>query len=429
MKKIKKTILLSVIAVCSTTFLTACGNRATTPVAQQQARRSSQQKSVQLGLYVGDIAQSENVLSMPVVVNNAGTDSTVISSQNFTLIIDGHKFKAFQVPDEPSDFHQDLGTTQSWQNVISFYIGTKLSNSMLKKAQLTYQADNGSTVKAQFLSSSNAQSKLQNVTYSGYTSVPDYYAKSKQYIDNAKETVKTGGSANSLKDGLGDAKYDRFRMWGVASSKFSDLIIIKAINNTNTDLLLPLKDFELQDKDKNDIQVHPTYRSYNVLIPHGKAVNVVIPMEASLKHSETPYKFLFRATSSSSYQSSADTFHPAEFVFNDAKDYSSALATTPEQYPKDSIKWSQIKLTKDTLKAKVTLYDYYFINSDASKYRLVGLNNDGTVGDSEKPDSVSPTKITGSGGEITFKFDDLTVLKSYKKIVLRYNDQTIFKIK
>src|SRR5699024_1343876 len=150
--------------------------------------------------------------SMPVVVNNAGTDSTVISSQNFTLIIDGHKFKAFQVPDEPSDFHQDLGTTQSWQNVISFYIGTKLSNSMLKKAQLTYQADNGSTVKAQFLSSSNAQSKLQNVTYSGYTSVPDYYAKSKQYIDNAKETVKTGGSANSLKDGLGDAKYDRFRM-------------------------------------------------------------------------------------------------------------------------------------------------------------------------------------------------------------------------
>src|SRR5699024_1515218 len=125
MKKIKKTILLYVIAVCSTTFLTACGNRATTPVAQQQARRSSQQKSVQLGLYVGDIAQSENVLSMPVVVNNAGTDSTVISSQNFTLIIDGHKFKAFQVPDEPSDFHQDLGTTQSWQNVISFYIGTK----------------------------------------------------------------------------------------------------------------------------------------------------------------------------------------------------------------------------------------------------------------------------------------------------------------
>ena len=60
---------------------------------------------------------------------------------------------------------------------------------------------------------------------------------------------------------------------------------------------------------------------------------------------------------------------------------------------------------------------------------MVGLNNDGTVGDSEKPDSVSPTKITGSGGEITFKFDDLTVLKSYKKIVLRYNDQTLFKIK
>ena len=80
--------------VTASLALTGCSNKATMPSAQQsQQNKQNQQQNVQLGVFMGDVAQDQHMLTIPVIINNTGTNKTVISSQNFTLKIDGHKFK------------------------------------------------------------------------------------------------------------------------------------------------------------------------------------------------------------------------------------------------------------------------------------------------------------------------------------------------
>ena len=427
-KKSFKIFSAAVVLLTSASLLTACGNKVTTSVGQQKVQNNNQPKNVQLNFNYGDIAQSEGLLTVPVFINNAGTNSTVISSQNFTLIIDGHKFKPFQIEGEPGDFHDDLGASNSWQNTLSFYLGTDLTRKQLKQAYFEYEADNGSKIRGKYLNSSDAQAKMQNVTFKA-TTLGNYYSSSEAYIEQAKEELKNSGSVNSLKSQFRDNKYDRFRLWFVGSSKYPDIILIKAINNTNTDLVFPFSSFQLKDKDKNDIRVHPSYRNYAVQIPHGKSINIGIPMETKLSAKEAPYTVMFRGDNDSTFTSTAKTFNPAEAVFNDSKDLDKAFATEPDQYPKRDIKWLSPKLGKKDLTVTVKLFDYFYIEADKDKYRLVGLNNDGTVGESVKPLKVTPEKVTKSGTKMQFDFDDLTVVKTYKKIALQYNKKTLFKIK
>ena len=416
--------------VTASLALTGCSNKATMPSAQQsQQNKQNQQQNIQLGVFMGDVAQDQHMLTIPVIINNTGTNKTVISSQNFTLKIDGHKFKPFQVPGETSDFHDDLASNGCWQNTVSFYVGTKVPNKLLRTAKLTYLNDSGKQVNAQYIKSTDAPKQMQNADFSSYTSVPDYYSNVADYITQSIQERKNGSPARSLKDQFRDSKYDKFRLWGTASSKYPDLMILKMLNNTNTDMYLPLANIELRDIDRNEIRVHPTYRNYSILIPHGKTVNVTIPMESDLKESESPYQLLFRSTNNSSFTTTNDTFNPAEFAFNDSNDLANSLEIEPDQYPKEGIKWKNPKLVKDKLTVDVKLYDYFYINSDLSKYRIVGLNNDGTVGDSEKPLKVTPLKITGTGSSMKFEFDDLSVIRSYKKIVLQYNKHNLFKVK
>lgn len=411
-------------------LLTACGgSNATTPVAQQKVNTNEKLKSISLDFYMGDIAQAEGVLSIPVILTNSGTDRTVISSQNFFLKIENHTFKSLQVPNEPSDFHYALGSNQTWGNTISFYIGTELLNKDLKKVSLVYRNDNGIYVKAKFIDSANAQQKTQNINNSQYLSVGDYYLNAKNYIKQTKDIVKSGGNANSLMSQFQDSKFDQFRLWIVVSSKFPEYIIIKAINNTNSNLIFSFSDIELRDKNKNDFLVHPTYRDYNALISHGKAINIIVPMESKLKAKNKPYQIYLRSSEDNEFNSTQNSFNPAEFSYNNSKDFSSVLSTTPDQYPKSGIKWLLPKLDKNSLKIRVKLYDYFYVTYTKSRFELVGLNNDGTVGENVKPYKVTPTKITNTGSDVEFKFSDLTVVKTYKKIALRYNNKTLCTIK
>lgn len=428
--KLKKLIGTSAVLLSSLTLLTACGNKATQSIGQQQARNTNTQKAVQLDMWYGDMAQSQGIITMPVVINNAGTNNTVISSQNFTLVIDGHKFKTFQVEGEPSDFHTNLQSSGTWSNLISFYLGTDLTKKQLKQVRLEYDADNGTVVKSKYLSSSDAPSKLQQISKTG-TDVADYYSRVADYIKQSKNNLKNGNKPNSLSSQFQDGKYDQFKFWVLGSSKYSDVAIFKAINDTNTDMYLPLADIQLEDKDKNDIQVHPTYRSYIISIPHGKSITLGIPLETSLKASEVPYQVQLRSANggNTAFTSTKGTFYPAAVVFNDSSDFSKAFMITPDQYPKESIAWRKPNIKKNTLSVDVRLYDYFYIDSDKSKYSLVGLNNDGTIGDKEKPLEVTPTKITGAGDTMKFKFDDLSVIKTYRKIALQYNGKTLFRIK
>jgi len=160
-KKHKNVLKFSLFLLTASLALTGCSNKATMPSAQQkQQNRQNQQQNVQLGVYMGDVAQDQNMLTIPVIINNTGTNKTVISSQNFTLKIDGHKFKSLQVPGETSDFHDDLASNGCWQNTVSFYVGTKLSNKLLQSVELTYLGDNGKQIKAEYIKSEEAPKQM-----------------------------------------------------------------------------------------------------------------------------------------------------------------------------------------------------------------------------------------------------------------------------
>lgn len=428
---INKKVRIAVAIVSCFLLLSGCGtNKATIRSQQTQAQQgqSNQPKNIDLKLSYGGACQTENLITVPVIVNNIGKNSTVISSRNFSLIIDGHKLKPFQANGEPSDFHSDLAANASWQNTLSFYAGTKVANKLLNAAYVEYEADNGKTVRGNLITNAHAQEEIQKMTFNA-TSLGDYYAKAADYITESKESIKTGNAPSSLKNQFQDSKYDQLRVWMLNSTKYSDIVIIKVLNMTNTDMILPFGDFQVEDKDKNDIQSHPDYRPYTALIPHGKAITLGIPMEAKLRKSEQPYQVMFRPSHSGAFINTKKTFNEAEFALNDSKDLSTAFKTTPDKYPEGGVKWKKVDFGKKELVVKATLYDYFYIQVNKEKYALVGLNNNGTVGDSATPLSVTPTTISGKGSLVKLTFDDLSVIKSYKKIALKYNDKTLIKIK
>lgn len=427
---INKKVRIAVAIVSCFLLLTGCRrNKATLRSQESQSEgQSNQPKNIDLKLSYGGVCQTENLITVPVLVNNVGKNSTVISSRNFSLIIDGHKLKPFQVNGEPSDFHNDLAANASWQNTMSFYAGTKVANKFLNSAYVEYEADNGKTVKGNLITNAQAQEEIQKMTFNA-TSLGDYFAKSADYITASKESIKTGNAPSSLKSQFQDSKYDQLRVWMLNSTKYPDIVLIKVLNMTNTDMVLPFGDFQLEDKDKNDIQSHPDYRPYTALIPHGKAITLGIPMETKLRKSEQPYQVMFRPSHSGTFISTRKTFNEAEFALNDSKDLSTAFKTTPDKYPEGGVKWKKVDFGKKELAVKVTLYDYFYIQVNKEKYALVGLNNNGTVGDSATPLSVTPTTISGKGSLVKLTFDDLSVIKSYKKIALKYNDKTLIRIK
>lgn len=425
-----KKVRIAVAIVSSFLLLTGCRrNKATLRSQESQMQgQSNQTQNIDLKLSYGGVCQTENLITVPVLINNVGKNSTVISSRNFSLIIDGHKLKPFQANGEPSDFHNDLAANASWQNTMSFYAGTKVANKFLNSAYVEYKADNGKTVKGKLITNAQAQEEIQKMTFNA-TSLGDYFAKSADYITASKESIKTGNAPSSLKNQFQDSKYDQLRVWMLNSTKYSDIVLIKVLNMTNTDMVLPFGDFQLEDKDKNDIQPHPDYRPYTALIPHGKAITLGIPMETKLRKSEQPYQVMFRPSHVGAFVNTKKTFNEAEFALNDSKDLSTAFKTTPDEYPEGGVKWEKVKFGKKELEIKVTLYDYFYIHANKEKYALVGLNNNGTVGDSATPLSVTPTTISGKGSLVKLTFDDLSVIKSYKKIALKYNDTNLIRIK
>lgn len=429
-KNKKVRIIVAIVSCFLLLTLTGCRrNKATVRSQQNQTQgQSNQPKNIDLKLSYGGVCQAENLITVPIIVNNVGKNSTVISSRNFSLIIDGHKLKPFQSSGEPSDFHNDLAANASWQNTLSFYAGTKVPNKFLNSAYVEYEADNGKTVKGNLITNAQAQQEIQKMTFNA-TSLGDYYAKSADYITASKESIKTGNAPTSLKNQFQDSKYDQLRLWVLNSTKYPDIVLIKVINSTNTDMVLPFGDFQLEDKDKNDIQAHPDYRPYTALIPHGKAITLGIPMETELRKREQPYQVMLRPSHSGAFINTRKTFNEAEFALNDSKDLSTAFKTTPDKYPESGVKWKKVEFGKKELTVNVTLYDYFYIQANKEKYALVGLNNNGTVGDSTTPLSVTPTTISGKGSVVKLTFDDLSVIKSYKKIALKYNDKILIRIK
>lgn len=164
-----------------------CGNnratQATKQSRQEQATHSSsQQKTVDIQVMHGQYSQAAGLVTIPFVIKNAGTNSTVIDSNKFLLKLDGYKIHPYQIEDEPSDFHQDCASNNIWQNTISFNIGTTLPQSELKKAKLYYINDNGKCIEAKKITQNISQTKTQSDINGNPITLGDYYAKVSDYL-------------------------------------------------------------------------------------------------------------------------------------------------------------------------------------------------------------------------------------------------------
>ena len=430
MLKIRKKRILTLLAIVPCLLALGGCSSATQSTQQSSASSSSSSSSATeqptVNLYYGLCEQAQGVLSIPVGIINNLNDDLDLSSRNFVLKAYGHSFKPFQIDGEASDFHETVSSGSTYKNVLSFYLGTTLTDKELKRHVSLYYDNNGKMIKADQITQ-EVQSSLD--TPSGYTDLAQYYNDTVAYNKELKKNATAGDSSSSIEDQFGDSDYDKLYFWVIGSKYNSNKVYAKIVNKTNTDFYLDAaSEMELVTPTGNEIHVDPDYQSNVILIPHGKTVNTVIPLEAKISKADSPYTVQFRTSTDSSFFSTNSAFHPVEAVVSDSKTLENAFTLSPDQYPSNSIEWKNAKISGNTLSIGVSLKDYFVISAKAEKFKLVGLNKDGTVGDSETPLAISSKDISGSS-TIKMKFDDLGALKTYSHIVLKYGNTKLTTIR
>lgn len=427
--KTKKVLSAMTIAPCLL-LLGGCSSATQTTLQSSDSSSSdasSQQEEKPVDLYYGIRQQAQGILTIPVyLVNNQDNDMD-LSSQNFILKAYGHSFRPFQISGEASDFHDTLSSGSTYRNILSFYLGTDLTAKQLQQRVTLYYDNNGKIVKAEKMTV-DAKQNINSNTPDGSTDLASYYENTISYIKELKKDAKDGSSSSSIEDQFNDADYDKLYFWTIGSKYNKNKIYAKIVNKTNTDFYLNMSEIELINPNGNEIHVDSDYQDNYVVIPHGKTINTVIPLEANISKADSPYTVQFRTDMDSSFFNTNSAFHPVEMVFSDSKTLQKAFTLSPDQYPSDALEWKNPKFKKNSFSVDVSLKDYFVISANAEKFKLVGLNKDGTVGDSETPLSITPESITANA-TIKMKFDDLTALKTYAHIVLKYGNTKMMTIR
>lgn len=441
--KIKRYIFL-VVLLTFCVALNGCGKQSATTANQSSSSVSSasSQPTLKVAFGHGKYEQAAGLLSVPVVLQNEGSNRTLIDSNNFTLHLGDKSIKPYQLGNEASDFHLNFGEGNIYQNTLTFKLNQRLTKNQLRDLKLTYLTDKGTSVTAKKISKTVSLDDIQqNVDGYSPTDLGTYYKKAETYLKNADKEKKNDPDAQitSIEDEFEDKDYDKLRTWVAIPStgnKGSNNIVLKVLNSTNTNFKIAYSDLELVDKSGNEIQISPDYRNYVVNFPHGKFTTVVIPMENSLKAKYGPYKLEVRADESGDsptgdFFETKKSFNPAEVRFSNEVTDDTLFSVAPSDYPKDAIKWSnqQIDSSHNLITANVKLSDYYNLDNQSANYQVIGFNDSGEKDivnvTSVKPSFVATTKTT----KIKMKVKKLQSLLSYQHIVVQSNGKNILVIK
>ena len=443
MIKFKKYILLfGFLLLC--VGLVWCGKQkvTTTDQSSSSSTSSSSQQTLKITFGHGKFEQAAGLLSVPIVMQNDGSNRTLIDSNNFSLHLGNRSIKPYQLDDEASDFHLNFSEGNIYQNTLTFKINQRLTKSQLKDLKLTYLTDKGTSVTAKKISKTVSLDDIrQNVDGYSPTDLGTYYKKAETYLKDADKEKKNDPNAQitSVEDEFEDKDYDKLRTWIAIPStgnKGSNNIVLKVLNSTNTNFNIAYNDLELVDKSGNEIQVSPDYRNYVVNFPHGKYTTVVIPMENTLKAKYGPYKLEVRADESGDsptgeFFATKKSFNPAEVKFSNEVTDDTLFSLAPSDYPKDSIKWSnqQVDGNRVLITVDVKLSDYYNLDNQNANYQVIGFNDSGQKDivnvSSVKPEFVATTKTT----KIKMHVKKLQSLTNYQHIVVQSNGKSILTIK
>ena len=144
MIKFKKYILLfGFLLLC--VGLVGCGKQkvTTTDQSSSSSTSSSSQPTLKITFGHGKFEQAAGLLSVPIVMQNDGSNRTLIDSNNFSLHLGNRSIKPYQLDDEASDFHLNFSEGNIYQNTLTFKINQRLTKSQLKDLKLTYLTDKG----------------------------------------------------------------------------------------------------------------------------------------------------------------------------------------------------------------------------------------------------------------------------------------------
>ncbi len=432
-RKLKLVFLLGSVSL----LLTACSSRQSAPTESlsQNENKQKKNKTISMELARGKISQSAGMITVPVILKNTGTNSTVINSNNFTLKIKDQSFKPFTIKGEASDYHLDFSNNNTFNNTISFYLGSALTRQELKDVQLFYTMDNGNNIKAQVNNNATDQKYLttnmtQNMKHIGeyYSDIIDYKKQLKQAEESDSDNLP------ALKDMFQDNEYDHFKMWVVLSKSDPNTIVIKVLNQSNTDVSIPFDNLEVVDKSNVETRIAPSYRNYYLVVPYGKYAMVSVPLQDKVDVKSEPLTTKVRKDNNSSdFFDTKKSIYPIETVVSsNSGDINELFTLNPSTYEKSQIDWSNpvLDIQKNEFKSTVEISDYFALVYSKKKFKLVGLNKDSTIGDIEVPNSVTPSRVTTSDPtQIVMKFKDLSLLKNYPHIVLKYSNNTIMKVK
>lgn len=441
--KIKLLAKLSVMGLLLLTFLSGCGNNRATVASNSQSNQSSvtssssSESNLQVTLQKGKFQQASGLLSVPVVMKNTGYNTTLIDSKKFTLHVGNVTLHPYQLGGEAADYHLDFSSNDTWQNTLTFNTGVHLTNSELKSVKLTYKLDNGKSITAKNLNTTASQSTNRvSMSQLKTTDLGSYYKSTIAYIkevNKQKEKDSNADNITSVEDKFQDANYDQLRMWVAIPStgpQGSGNIVIKILNNTNSDFVLPYDDFELKDKNNNEVRVNPSYRQYMLYIPHGKYTTVAIPMEEKIVSKNSPYHVEMRVNNGNFFDVNGG-FFPAEVIFSNQVDANTIFSQSPKKYPSDDIQWSNqaVDTNNNRITADVKLTDYFYLDNKASGYKVVGSDDNGNqkvVGvTSASPRWVPTTDKT----TVKWKVKNLSDVMNYPHVALQYDGQTILNLK
>lgn len=404
-------------------------NKAMQPQQQSQQDDTTQQ-TVAIQVAKGEASQAGGLITYPIYFKNSGTNASVLNSQNLTLKIAGRSFKPYSEPNAPSNYHTDFASGSSTLNLFSFYIGTTLNKKQLKKVKITYKNDSGQEILASNLEANVSQSLLSATTVSGqYKDIGTYYNDINNYVKQVKQAEDNNNQPSSLKDLYNDSDYDKFRIWISILDKPRNVVVLKATNQTNTNLTIPLGNIELSDKYGNEVQIAPDYRDFMVYIPSKKDTSLILPFETTLSQ-KSSYEVKVRASNTNSFISIQNSLFPIKVVHSDYNSFNKAFVVSPLQMPKESVEYGKvsINMTENAITLPIKLKDYFALGIKKNSLKVVGMDNNNEY-ESELPvQKISESIITDST-EVRLDFKDLQTLQESSHIELQYNNKAFLKIK
>lgn len=413
-------------------LLSGCGSKTTTPGAKINTNQSSsnQQQTVNINFQHGDWVQAGKMITVPVLLNNTGTNSTVIDSKNFTLKIGTYKFKPYSLNKAVESYHVDFKPNASWTNVLSFYLGANVNKRDLSKAKLIYKQDDGKEAVASYRSEQDDDTKITDNSTNANLTIGSYYDEVKSYISDARKMARSGDDPPSLQSKFDDKNFDRVSLWIVQPANCQNKVIVKAMNQSKSDIVIDFNNIEFVDNSNNDeIRVRTDFRDYKANLYHNKFVTFVLPLDSNLKLSNR--YTLYVRSGDNDFFTTENSFSPSFVNYSQHEDLRKVFSLDPSQY-RDHIKWKKLgfNVNTNTLNVQVKISDYYTLDMDPRKFVLRGTTKKGKSVANVTSKDVSPDSVTSNNNtKIGIEFGDLTHVAAADKIDLYYSNKKILTIK